>query len=127
MLMTLINTAKYIIDIPVITVTDKTGNVDMFSGSPFLYGSSYKITLDYRVTVKTAYAGNMVIAIKNVSAFDYTAMRSINASVLGTYTGSISYTATALKNAGDILVVMFKPYTGVADCTFSNIKVEKVS
>lgn len=126
MLIAITNRVSYIIDIPLVTVTDKTGDTNMFSGSPFIYGSTYKITFNYSVTVKTAYAGNMVIAIRNYSAFDYVALKSINASALGTYTGSISYTANALKNEGDILTVMFRAYTGLADCTLSNIKVEKV-
>lgn len=109
-----------------LSLLNKTGDNNILSCFPIVYGGVYKITFDFSVKVVTPYTGNMLIAIRNVSAFDYVLLRSIDGTVAGTYTGSVSYTATALKNAGDTLTIMLRAYTGVGDCTLSNVKIEKV-
>lgn len=126
MLMAIANTVSYIIDIPLVTVNNVTNLATVFNGSPFEYLSYYRVQFDYSVNVKTAYNGNMVFATRDSSAFTYNAMKLFNTSTIGIYSGSVDYTVRATKNAGTVMDVLFRPYTGIADVTLTNIKVEKV-
>lgn len=119
-------TVNYIINIPFATFSNLTGNYVVATGQPFVYGKYYKIKFNYSVNVKTAYAGNMVFAIQDNSAFTYKGIKFFNASTIGIYNGSVEYTILADKNAGQTMNIMFRPYSGIADLSMENITVEEV-
>jgi len=126
MLIAIANAVSYIVNIPLVTVNNATNLVTVFSGSPFEYLSYYRVRFDYSVNVKTAYNGSMVFVTQDNGAFTYNTMKSFNTSAIGTYSGSVDYTVRATKNAGALLNVLFRAYTGLADVTLTNIRVEKV-
>jgi hypothetical protein len=120
-----------IVDIASTSYTALSADTDILNDlSPFVYGSQYVITFDYSVVVSTvSVSTNMVFALKNYSAFTYLAIKTLSptTTTTGTYTGSVVYAATASKNAGTLMKIMFRPYSGLANVTVTNLKIYKYS
>lgn len=129
MLLGIANAVSYVFYAAYLLHTDKTTDTVVFAANPCLYQSYYRIRFDYKVTVKTLPpVNNMIFSIQNTGAFTYQLVKTLlgTKDTLGVHTGSVDVTYQALKNGGTNMNFIFRPYSGVADCELSNVRVEKV-
>lgn len=127
--MTLIQSIPYIYQAVVLNFTDRSTDTTVFTAMPCEYLGYYRIRFDYKVTVKTLPpTNNMIFSIQNTGAFTYMLIKTLlnTKSILGEHIGAVDFTIQATKNTGVNMNFMFRPYSGVADCELTNVRVEKV-